>query len=241
MAEESAIALTYNGEAHAVLMATPADLTDLALGFTISEGVESRPGKIIVEDAIEEDLGWTINTLLEDEAFDRLITRRRAFAAGAGCGVCGVESLEAALRPLPHLPKTQLRSLQTIHAGMQNLRAHQPLSDATGAVHGAAFMDASGIITHVREDVGRHNALDKLIGALAAKGIDTASGTVLLTSRCSMELVQKAIAAGLPALACISAPTTLAIDLATQHGLALATLVRDDELTIAADPHGLFV
>lgn len=241
VADEVAVALSYNGEAHGVLMASPQDFADLALGFTLSEGIESDPARISVGAAEKVENGYVLPITLTDPAFDKLIERRRAFASGAGCGVCGVESIEAALRPLPVLPKAKPRALSLIHTGMQNLHKYQPLNALTGAIHAAAYMAQDGTLGLVREDVGRHNALDKLIGALAKAQINPADGTLLLTSRCSIELVQKAVIAGFPAMAAISAPTSLAIDCAKNAKLALAVLVRSDSLLIAADPHGLFV
>ncbi len=241
VAEEVPIALSYNGEAYGVLMTTPQNLEDLALGFTLSEGIESDPARIKIGTAEKVDQGYVLPISLADPAFDKLIERRRAFAQGSSCGVCGVESIEAALRPLPTLSKAAPRPLPLIHAAMQELHKHQPLNAKTGAVHAAAYMATDGIIGPVREDVGRHNALDKLIGALAKAHINPADGTLLLTSRCSVELVQKAVIAGFPAMAAISAPTTLALDCAVKAKLALTVLVRDDSLIIACDPHDLFV
>ncbi len=224
LAEEVPVAVEINGIGYAVMMATPADLEDFAWGFVASE----RLGEVIDVEAYLGERGVILRVTLADAA--RVLERVRHRTTDSSCGLCGIENLEAALRPLPRLPETVPAKPEAIFRARAALRDHQPLNAATGAVHAAALCDAHGAIRLAREDVGRHNAFDKLIGAMARQGLGWDDGFALLSSRCSYELVEKAVLAGCPLLAAISAPTALAVTRAQEAGLALAVLARDDAL-----------
>jgi FdhD protein len=234
VAEEMAVALVYNGVSHAVMMATPCDLEDLARGFTLTERIVDKPSEIY--DIEIEPVGRGIEVRLEIAAqrMAGLQERRRYLAGRTGCGLCGVESLDAALRPVPVLPETGVVSRAAIERAMAALPGLQRISRLNGATHAAGWAAADGTLVAVREDVGRHNALDKLGGALARGGLGTPGGFVVVTSRCSYEMVQKAAALGALAIAAVSAPTSLAIETAEQAGVALAAFVREGRLTVYA-------
>jgi FdhD protein len=234
VAEETAVALIYNGISHAVMMATPCDLEDLARGFTLTERIVDKPSEIY--DIEIEPVGRGIEVRLEIAAqrMAGLQERRRYLAGRTGCGLCGVESLDAALRPVPVLPETGVVSRAAIERAMAALPGLQRISRLNGATHAAGWAAADGTLVAVREDVGRHNALDKLGGALARGGLGTPGGFVVVTSRCSYEMVQKAAALGALAIAAVSAPTSLAIETAEQAGVALAAFVREGRLTVYA-------
>lgn len=232
--EEAPVAIEINGLGYAVMMATPVDLDDYAVGFCLSEGLIDGPAQLVASHATEVPAGgWMLRITIDAPAAGPLIERARLRLSEGSCGLCGIESLEQVLRPLPvlapsHLDEAALR--QAIFAAADAIGDHQALGRMTRAAHAAAFCNADGAIVLLREDVGRHNAFDKLIGAMARAGIDPASGFVLLTARCSFELVQKAVLAGIPVLATISAASTLAIDTAASAGLKLYPLVRGDSL-----------
>jgi FdhD protein len=171
---------------------------------------------------------------------DRIVERARMRVSEGSCGLCGLENLEQVMRPLPALAARAQANAAAIFAALDALSAHQPLTRATGSAHAAAFCNSSGDILATREDIGRHNALDKLIGALARGQHNTASGFILLTARCSYELVEKTVIAGCPMLVTISAPSTLAIDRASAHGLTVISLARADSMLVVTDPHELF-
>nr|WP_207186909.1 formate dehydrogenase accessory sulfurtransferase FdhD [Rhodovulum imhoffii] len=222
MAEETPVALVYDGTTQAVMMATPSDLTDFAIGFSLSEQIVSSPAQITRLERHDQPLGVEMRLWLSPEAKATLGTRRRTMAGPVGCGLCGVESLEAALRPLPALSgDTRFDRSALMHA-LNSMRRFQPLHTSTRATHAAAF-HASGTFL-LREDIGRHNALDKLIGARARArvGQTCAEGAVLLSSRVSIEMVQKAVLARAPVLVSISRPTALAVSVAQACGLTLA-------------------
>jgi FdhD protein len=222
LAQEVPVALVYNGTTQAVMMATPADIVDFALGFTLTEGIATaaEAGEIEV---VSHDLGIEARLWLPAGREAALAARRRALVGAVGCGLCGIDSLEAATRALPRLPAGGLRMTRAqALAALGALRGVQPLHDATRAVHAAAFW-AGGRIVMAREDVGRHNALDKLVGALARAGIDPGTGAVLLTSRLSVEMVQKTVMAGAPVVLSVSAPTAHAVRLADDAGLTLGS------------------
>jgi FdhD protein len=240
LAVEAPVAVEYNGIGYAVMMATPADLDDYALGFSLSEGLIEKPSDILSVDAIAEGVGWVLRIQITPDRLGPVIERARQRVTESSCGLCGLESLEQVLRPLPSLTSRLNVTRAALFTALAALRDHQPLNAATGAVHGAAFCKPDGAIVIVREDVGRHNALDKLIGALSRAGTDPATGFFLLTARCSYELVEKTIRAGCPLLVTVSAPTTLAAERAAAHGLTLVALARADAMLVINDPHGMF-
>lgn len=232
IAIERPIAIEINGLGYAVMMATPADLEDFAWGFLQSERLIDAASD--VEDVLvhDNDQGTILRIQLAAHLAERVIDRVRHRVSESSCGLCGIENLEQALRPLPKVAG-QAPDPAAVFAALSALAAHQPLSRATGAVHGAALCAADGAVRLVREDVGRHNAFDKLIGAMRRGGLGWEGGFALLTARCSYELVEKAALAGCPALVTISAPTSLAIQRADEAGLALIGLARPDSYLLA--------
>ena len=234
--EEIAVAFTYNGGTHAVMMATPRDLADFATGFSLTEGVLGAADEIERLEIVEAPLGIELRMWLPDATARTLQDRRRYQAGPTGCGLCGIESLEGALRVLPMLAGGLTVTPADIAGAVAALGPRQTLNHETRAVHAAAFWQPGIGIVAVREDVGRHNALDKLVGALARIGIAGASGVLLLTSRVSVELVQKAAMAGMPILVAVSAPTVLAVATADAAGLTLAAIARDDGFEIFTHP-----
>jgi FdhD protein len=235
--EETPVAFSYAGTTHAVMMASPADFEDFALGFSLTEGIVSSPGEI---EAIEvEDLGAGIDIRigLRDQANTRFEARRRRLAGPVGCGLCGIESIEEAMRSVNDVRRSTLTlSANDITQAVALLSRQQPLHAQTGAVHAAGFyMPGKGIVA-AREDVGRHNALDKLAGALAKAGIDGATGAVVVTSRVSVEMVQKTAAIGAPFIIAVSAPTVLAIRTAEEAGMTLVALVRGEDFDVFTRP-----
>jgi FdhD protein len=226
--EETAIGVSYDSEPYAVLMASPADVADLALGFTISERIAAA-GDVLDIRISEHDEGLVADVLLSRagaaSAKDR---RRRNMEGRSSCGLCGIESPQDALRALPVLPSGFTVRREALQAALTGLETRQTLGKATRATHAAAWASADGDILLVREDVGRHNALDKLIGAALKAGLDPASSFVIVTSRCSYEMVEKAVLAGITLLVAISAPTALAIRKAQGANLTLIALARAD-------------
>ncbi len=218
------------------MLATPADLTDFGIGFTLSEGIVAGKRDIRDVEVIKVDSGITVNLTISGEAFAKLKERRRNLAGRTGCGLCGTESIDQVFRPLPGVGRGFTLDADALHLAAAQLDKSQPLHAQTGAIHAAAWGRADGSLALVREDVGRHNALDKLIGAMAEEGIVFANGFVLLTSRASSEMVQKAAMMGIPLVAAISAPTSLAIHLAQASGVTLLGFVRARRHTIYA--HG---
>ncbi|MFD0849898.1 formate dehydrogenase accessory sulfurtransferase FdhD [Sphingosinicella xenopeptidilytica] len=227
---EVPVALEFNGIAYAVMMATPTDLADFVTGFAITERLVKQANEVGGIDIAETDKGWIVRIQLPAEVAEPVMERARRRVSESSCGLCGIENLEQIARPLPRIAAPLAIDPQVIFAALGALRDHQLLGRRTAAVHAAAFCDSTGTILAAREDVGRHNALDKLIGALAIAGIAASDGFFLLTARCSYELVEKTVVAGGRALATISAPTTLAIDRAKAAGLALHVLTREDSL-----------
>jgi FdhD protein len=232
LAQEVPIAFEYNGISHAVMLATPADLHDFAVGFSYSEGI-AQPSQCYGVDVHESDAGITLAIDIAAAAFAHLKERRRTLAGRTGCGICGTESLEQVLRPLPDLSQRPMQlapaALAAAHAGLAGV---QPLQRATGAAHGAVWCGVDGAIVCAREDVGRHNALDKLIGALVRSGIDTRVGFALITSRASVEMVQKSATAGIAVLAAVSAPTALAVRVAEGCGQTLIGFARGASFSV---------
>ncbi|MEO6624486.1 MAG: formate dehydrogenase accessory sulfurtransferase FdhD [Burkholderiaceae bacterium] len=232
VAQEVPLALEYNGIAHAVMLATPADLEDFAVGFSRSEGIVDEVSQIYDFEAVEAAKGYTLSLQIAASCMGRLKQQRRTLAGRTGCGLCGVESLEHALRVPDPLPAGTQFSASTVSRALASLRERQPLLGVTGATHAAAWCDADGSLAYVREDVGRHNALDKLIGAMLRARMPAGDGFMLISSRASYEMVQKAATAGVTVLAAVSGVTALAIDVAQEAGLALLGFARGDDLCI---------
>lgn len=234
--EETAVALTYNGGTHAVMMATPQDLRDFAVGFSLSEGIVQSPGDIDSLDIIHLDDGIELRMWLAQSKAEMLSERRRHIAGPTGCGICGIDSIAEAVRPAALVASGRSFPAREITKAIQSLPAHQPINLETRAVHAAAFWTPARGITALREDVGRHNALDKLAGALAIEGIAASEGMVLLTSRVSVEMVQKTAAMGAPLMVAVSAPTALAIRMADAAGITLAAIARADGFEVFTHP-----
>ena len=232
LAEETPVAFEYNGISHAVMLATPADLDDFAIGFSLSEGIVARRQDIFDIHWVESDAGITVEIEIGGEDFTRLKARRRSLAGRTGCGLCGTESLDQVMRDLPPLPLAKPFSLAALYAGMHRLPALQILQQATGATHAAGCVNRDGAISHVREDVGRHNALDKTLGALARDGIAAGDSALIITSRASFEMVQKAAALGVGTLAAVSAPTARAVRLAESLNITLIGFLRQGACVI---------
>lgn len=229
---EAPVALEFNGLAYAVMMATPAQLADFATGFALSEGLAPDAASITDVAIVETDKGWVVRTTISALDAARLGERVRNRVAESSCGLCGIENLEAIAKPLPRVPPHEPLDSAAIFAALGALDGRQPLAAATGAAHAAAWADAAGAIGCVREDVGRHNALDKLIGAMARAGRPLSHGFVLSTARCSYEIVEKAVRAGASALVTISLPTSMAVERARSCGLSLWALARDDSVLL---------
>lgn len=236
IAEETALALTYNGGTYAVMMGTPQHLKDFAVGFSLSEGVVQSADEIESIDIVELDDGIELRMWLAAEKAARINERRRHVAGPTGCGICGLESIAEAVRPVAIVPQGRSFSPQAIMAAMAAVSPLQALNIETRAVHAAAFWTPSQGIVALREDVGRHNALDKLAGSLALQGIHAAGGMVLLTSRVSVEMVQKAAGMGAPLLVAMSAPTALAVRMADAAGITLCAIARADGFEVFTHP-----
>jgi FdhD protein len=231
---EAPIAIEIGGIGYAVMMATPSDLVDYAIGFALSEGLASNLDDIADIQTHAVEGGWIIRMMLPPEGTKKAMARARVRVTESSCGLCGIDNIEQVLRPLPPVTARISVERSAISRALAALADHQPLSQSTGAVHAAAFCTPTGEIVLTREDVGRHNALDKLIGALAQKSIDPATGFFLLTARCSYELVEKTVRANCPMLVTISAPTTLAVERAARAGLTLVTLARADAALVVS-------
>ncbi|HEX4407652.1 MAG TPA: formate dehydrogenase accessory sulfurtransferase FdhD [Xanthobacteraceae bacterium] len=235
--EETAVSFTYNGGAYAVMMATPQDLEDFAFGFSVTEGVVTAADEISQLDIIEEEIGVELRMWLAEPRAQALTDRRRHIAGPTGCGLCGIESLTEAVRPAHHVPEGRRIAPAEIMQALEALTPRQELNRQTRAVHAAAFWQHGTGFVAIREDVGRHNALDKLGGAIVRGNIPGQSGMVLLTSRVSVEMVQKTAALGVPVLVAVSAPTALAVRTAEAAGITLAAIARDDGFEIFTHPH----
>jgi FdhD protein len=234
--EETAVALTYNGGTYAVMMTTPQDLKDFAVGFSLSEGIIGSPADIESLDIVRLNDGVELRMWLNQPKADRLQERRRHIAGPTGCGLCGIDSIAEAIRPAAIVERGQQFSSEQIMAAMQNVPSRQKLNIETRAVHAAAFWNPARGIVALREDVGRHNALDKLAGALARASIDASKGIILLTSRVSVEMVQKSAAIGAPLMVSVSAPTALAVRMADAAGITLAAIARADGFEVFTHP-----
>ena len=235
--EETPVAFSYGGTTHAVMMASPADFEDFALGFSLTEGIVGSADEIETIDVEDLGAGIDIQIRLRDVANTRFEARRRRLAGPVGCGLCGIESIEEAMRSVRDTRSSAL----TLAAGdivqaVKLLAKQQPLHAETGAVHAAGFYAPGKGVVAAREDVGRHNALDKLAGALSRAKVEGASGAVVVTSRVSVEMVQKSAAIGAPVIIAVSAPTALAIRAAEEAGMTLVALVRGDEFDIFTHP-----
>jgi FdhD protein len=226
VAEETPVALEYNGISHAVMLATPSDLEDFALGFSLTEGILSSPSELYSYEVSGDGSGIRVELEISGERMFVLKERRRTLAGRTGCGLCGTETLSQAIRIPPPVKSHASFSAEVLHAAFAQMEQQQQLQQKTGATHAAAWLAVDGQVTLVREDIGRHNALDKLIGALSRAKIDTATGAAIVTSRASYEMAQKAASAGIGILAAVSAPTALAIRVAQTTGMTLVGFVR---------------
>lgn len=234
LAEEVPVALEYNGISHAVMMATPTDLEQFALGFSISEGIIESVREFYSVEIEENDSGITARIAIASSAFAHLKERRRSMTGRTGCGLCGVDSLAQVLRPLPTLAPCRI-SAAAIRRALASVKVMQPLNRRTGATHAALWCNSTGSLQSSFEDVGRHNALDKMIGEKARAGAGEAGSFALITSRASVEMVQKAATARIPALVAMSAPTALAARTAQDCGMTLIAFARGDDFVAYAN------
>jgi formate dehydrogenase accessory protein FdhD len=232
---ETPVALVYNGEPYAVMMATPADLEDFALGFALTEGVVSAPGEFRLVDCQRSEHGISLQAAIPQSRHDALAGRGRNLPGRSGCGLCGTEALAGAIRPVARVGGKRAVSAATISESVRMLAGLQPINRLCGGAHAAGFVHATGML--VREDVGRHNALDKLVGAMANAPVG--DGFLVMSSRASYEIVHKAAAAGIAIVAAISAPTDLAIRVATSAGITLVAFARGKSMTVYSHPERL--
>lgn len=226
VAAEIPVALTYNRQSHVVMMVTPSALEDFAIGFSLTEGIIMTASDVTEINVLDRESGLELALTINEECYIRLAGQRRNLVGRTGCGLCGAESLDQAMRNPAVVASLVSVKATALQSAVHSLNAHQPLQVVTGAVHGAAWCNTEGEILVLREDVGRHNALDKLIGHLASGGFDPATGFVLISSRASYEMVYKTAAAGIEILVAVSAPTTLAIDFANRSGITLVGFAR---------------
>ena len=233
---EVPVALEYCGIGYAVMMASPSDLEDFVIGHAVAEGLVDSANEVSNIGIAEIDGGWIVRAQLPGSAHEGIYARARTRVSDSSCGLCGVESIAEALRPLPLVTSAIKTSREAIAKALSALRDFQPLNRETGAAHCAAFCSPDGVIRYAREDVGRHNALDKLIGAMGKAGAAMKEGFVLLSARCSFELVEKTVRCGAPMLVTISAPTSLAVGRAKEAGLTLCSLARSDSMLVINDP-----
>ena len=234
--EETPVAVVYNGVPHVVMMATPSDLEDFVLGFSLTEELIRTPADLLSLEIVRYSQGIEIQTTVSPECDAVIAGRTRRLTGRTGCGICGSDSIAVVLKEPRQVPAGTVVRPASIQTALEALTERQTLNAATGAVHAAAWASATGSIELVREDVGRHNALDKLIGAAVKKGVDPATGFVVVTSRASFEMVQKAMILGAPLLAAISGPTGLAVRVAEQSGMTLVGFARKDKLTVYTHP-----
>jgi FdhD protein len=239
VAEEIPIALVYHGVPHVVMLATPADLEDFAVGFTISEGLVERPEEIRSVEVTYGAEVADVQVTVAWERFSALLQRRRNLTGRTGCGLCGAETAEDAIREIERVGPGPAVSAASLHEVIEQLASLQPINARTGSVHAAAWVIPGKGIQLVREDVGRHNALDKAIGAVVRSGADRNEGYMLVTSRASFEMVQKSATVGIAFLAAFSAPTAFAVRLAQKTGLTLVAFARRDRHVVYANPERL--
>jgi len=237
LAEEVPVAFVFNGISHAVMLASPADLEDFALGFAFTEGIVAAPAEIESLETVEEEIGIELRMTLAGERSTALAERRRMMTGPVGCGLCGIESLTEAVRPVPAVSGGIAVRSADIFAALDATKAAQAINKQTHAVHAAAFWTPGSGLVALREDVGRHNALDKLAGALARAGVQPATGIVVVTSRLSVELVQKAAVIGAPILIAVSAPTALALRTAENAGITVVAVARSDGFEVFTHAH----
>ena len=260
VAEEVPVALVYHGVPHVVMLATPSDLEDYAVGFTVSEGLVASAAEIQSVEVLTTSAGKSASLAaatpdgrgasdlaeavevrigIAAERFSALLQRRRNLTGRTGCGLCGTETLDQAMRPFAKLADGLRVPVSDLHEALASLDAQQPVNSRTGSVHAAAWCVPGKGVQWVREDVGRHNALDKAIGALVRSDTDATAGYMLVTSRASYEMVQKSVAAGVSLLAAVSAPTALAIRIADEAGLTLVGFARRDRHVVYTHPQRL--
>jgi len=236
VASEVPLALEYNCISHAVMMISPFDIKDFAIGFSLTEGIIDGLENIMDLAIDEKDKGLVAALEINPDCFARLDKFNRTMAGRTGCGICGTDRLDHVIRPLKHTQSQLKVKAEVVYNSMQNLSELQIKNKETGALHAAAFVTADGEILCVREDIGRHNALDKLIGHMMQKKINPANGFALITSRCSFEMVHKCATFGIPLLAAVSATTGLAVTLAEEAGLTLIAFTRKEGMNIYCDP-----
>jgi len=236
IAQEVPVAFVYSGRPHVVMMCSPADLEDLAYGFSLTEGIVSRASEIERVESSQHARGYELAITIPVEAAAKLAQRTRALAGRTGCGLCGVEAIDDAVRAVRVVQSPLTLSTDALWRAGESLDAHQPVNRETHAVHAAAWATPDGTVVVAREDVGRHNALDKVLGALARAGTDASTGFLVVTSRASFELVQKASAAGVAILAAVSRPTELAVKIADASGITLVGLLRGRTANVYSHP-----
>jgi FdhD protein len=239
LAVEVPVALEYNGISHVVMLASPNDLEDFALGFSLTEGIIAQASELYEVDVETRDDGLLVHLQIASERFVALKERRRNLTGRTGCGLCGTEALDQVRRVVVPVTHREHFADHQLIAGMRAMQALQPLQQQSGATHAAAWMDSQGQVTLVREDVGRHNALVKLIGALVTRQTDLSMGALLITSRASYEMVQKAAIMNIGLVAAISAPTSFAVNLAESAGVTLIGFMRDHSYVIYTHPERL--
>ena len=239
VADEVPVALTFNSIPHVVMLATPADLADLGRGFSFTEALVESPDEIRAVEVKQAEQGLEVALSVPQQRLALLLDRRRNLTGRTGCGVCGAETIEDAIRVPSPVKAGGAISHDALVAALAALRSRQPLSAQTGSLHAAAWVGWDGAIRLVREDVGRHNALDKVIGALLEQRADRDDGLLLVTSRASYEMVQKAATAGVRMLVAVSAPTALAIRLAQDTGLTLVGFARESQQVVYTHPERL--
>jgi FdhD protein len=236
VAEEVPVVLIYNGLPHVVMMATPTDLEDFVLGFSLTEELIGSPADLRSVEVVRYSQGIEVQAQVSESCEAVIGSRTRRLSGRTGCGICGADSIGAVLKQLHPVPPGHPIRPEAVHRAMRELVSHQKLNAAAGAVHAAGWATADGAVTLAREDVGRHNALDKLIGALRRTAVEPADGFVVVTSRASFEMVQKTTVLGAPLMASISGPTGLALRVAEQAGLTLVGFVRGDRHTVYTHP-----